>query len=475
VIESTLSSDPRFSDISALRGVRSSIVYPLVAGDHLVGLLSINRVRNPRPYRRADLERASVLASQVLLALENRRLLQSVAVSERLAAIGQVAAGVAHEINNPITCVLANQRFLEDGLKELAGAVGDAATEDQVAAAELLGELLDALADAQSGAGHVRDIVRDMQALARGNDTPTEVDVNDVVRSALRVASANLRERAQVTTDLGRDTEVLANEGRLTQVFVNLLVNAGQAIGKGSEACGTITVTSRRESDRVVIDLADTGPGIPPQDLARLFEPFFTTKGPDAGTGLGLPISRDIVRRLGGELRAASVLGQGATFTVDLPAARPAPDSGVERPGAAHPTVAMPGPSRVDRPRVLFVDDDPAILRAFRRAFQHDHEIVSAANGAQALSVLEQSTAFDAIVCDLIMPELSGMELYRRIRETDPAVARAFVFITGAIERRVVKEFLTGVENRAIEKPLDFGELRRAIESTVGRSSQGPV
>lgn len=333
VIESSLAGDSRFSDIASHRRVRSSIVYPLVSGGHLVGLLNINRVKNPRSYRSCDLERASVLASQILLALENRRLLQTMAVSERLAAIGQVAAGVAHEINNPLACVLANQDYIRTVLEELTGLVGRAGTQGVPDLLALLNDVTEALADAQKGAAHVREIVRDVQALARGDDTPTEVDVNDAIRSALRVASPMLNSCMTVTMDLGRDARVLANEGRLSQVFVNLFVNAAQAMEQ-PERSGEIRVASSRQRDRVVVEVSDTGPGISPENLARLFEPFFTTKSPGAGTGLGLSISRDIVMRFGGELTAASTVGRGATFTVSLPAAdSAAADAGDGRDG----------------------------------------------------------------------------------------------------------------------------------------------
>jgi CheY-like chemotaxis protein len=405
-------------------------------------------------------------------------------MSERLAAIGQLAASVAHEINNPLACVLANQGFLRSGLDELgrkldlaAGAnAGKAAggPGKERAAAEILDELRQVLTDAAEGAASVRNIVRDMRALARSDDSPTEVDINEAIRSALRVTRAEIRHHAKVTTELGADVEVMGNGGRLSQVFINLLVNAAQAIEEKSGVGGEIVVTSRRKADDVIVDVSDSGPGINPASLARLFEPFFTTKGSTAGTGLGLSISRDIVRRYGGELRAVSTLGQGATFMVTLPAAHPVAvsEAGCVQPEG--PVSGIDGSSRTPRPRVLFVEDDVGILRAYERAFRREHEIILAENGVQALAILGSSKEIDAVVCDLLMPEMSGMELYRRIQETDPEVARVFVFVTGSITQKEVQAFLSGVENQVIEKPFDFGELRRAVEGCVSRRRPSP-
>ena len=321
LIEDDLATDPRFSGVQSFDGVRSSIVYPLTAGDRLVGVLNINRVSAPRPFRKQDLERASVLAAQVLLALENRRLLHSVATSERLAGIGQVAASVAHEINNPVACLLASHAFLRAQLEELGhvDARGGGAFVEQVR---------EVLADAEEAATRIRDIVRDMRSLARNEDKPTAIDINEAIRSALRLARAEIRHRATVVTVFGADVDVLGNAGRLSQVLVSLLVKAAQAIGDRPGQSHQIKVVSRREGDRVVAEVSDTGCGILPEHLPRLFEAFFTTKGATSGTGLGLSISRDLVRRCGGELRVQSSTGQGTTFSIELPAAgAPAPDA----------------------------------------------------------------------------------------------------------------------------------------------------
>ena len=486
LIQNDLAADPRFADLQSFNRVRSSIVYPLIAGERLVGVLNINRVSTPRPFRKQDLERASVLASQVFLALENRRLLQSVATSERLAGIGQLAAGVSHEINNPVACVLANHAFLRDRLGEFArfDALFDAGADlptlrrsrEELGGSAFVAEVREVLGEAEEGATRIRDIVRDMRSLARNDEEKaTIVDLNETIRSALRVAGAEIRHRATVVTEFGADVDVLGSAGRLSQVFVNLLVNAAQAIGERAGQSNQIRVVTRREGDRVVAEVSDTGPGILPGHLPRLFEAFFTTKGATTGTGLGLSISRDIVRRCGGELRVESPPGQGAKFSLELPAARAAIEPNAELESGATPGSTSDGQRSRSRFRILFIDDEPSLLRGYERSFGRDHEVVVAEGGSQALAILGQRHDFNMIVCDLMMPDVSGMEVYRRAREAYPELDGTFVFVTGGVTQKDAQAFLRTVGNQVLEKPFDFGSLREIIEVRTAKPAKEPV
>ncbi|HEX2656669.1 MAG TPA: response regulator [Polyangia bacterium] len=325
-----LGGDPRFSDIKDYKRVSSSIVYPLLAGERLVGVLNLNRADPDHPFRRGDVDRASVLASQALLALENSRLLRQMVASERLASIGQLAASVAHEINNPVSYVLSSHEFLHQCLGRLeklgnvlnAEPVGSPAREAwrQAGGAEFLKDVFQATDDLAEGVGRIRNIVFDLRGLARTEDVPVVVDINDALRSALRVAATEIRHRS-VVTDLGPDTLAMGISGRLSQVFLNLLVNAAQAITERNDNNGEIRISTRREGNQVLAEIANNGPPIAPGHLPRIFEPFFTTKSQTVGTGLGLSTSREIVRRLGGEIRVESSAATGTRFTVALPAA----------------------------------------------------------------------------------------------------------------------------------------------------------
>ncbi len=298
--------DRRLGNVSVL-GKTSAIFYPLAVGDRLVGVLCLLRRDNQRIFGRRDLDRAAVLSSHVVLALENGRLACQLAASEQLATLGQVAAGIGHEINNPTAYIQSNLDFVQQQVRALReGKPVD------------LDEMELAIKDANEGAHRISDIVRDMRALSRTDDEAGGwFDLNDAIRSALRIARVETTQRADVQAELVEGLVVKGNPGPVSQVFVNLLVNAAQALAEG-DGRKEIRITARRESDQAVIEVSDTGPGIPPERLQRLFQPFFTTKG--TGTGLGLSISRNIVRRFGGDISVRSVQGDGTVFTVSLPA-----------------------------------------------------------------------------------------------------------------------------------------------------------
>jgi signal transduction histidine kinase len=295
---------PRFAGV---RGdperVRSSIVYPLAAGEQLIGVLNLNRAQSRKPFREADLELASVFASQALLALENVNLLRRLMHAERLAFVGRLAADLSHEVNNPTSFIIANLQYIADNL----GHLGPQAEEVRQSAVEAL-----------EGAQRIRRVVQDMRGMLRG-DEPSRVpiDLNSPIRFALRMTARQL-EGVHVESSLAADVSVLGDEARLGQVFLNLLVNAAQALaGKGDPRVG---VTTERVGDHVRATVWDNGPGIPRRDQGRIFDAFFTTKPGAGGSGLGLSISREIVHRHGGELSVESEEGRGSRFILTLPA-----------------------------------------------------------------------------------------------------------------------------------------------------------
>jgi two-component system NtrC family sensor kinase len=474
LLSGALSQDPSFSDVPSFGRVRSSIVYPLLSGERLLGVLNMSRVGSGRPFRKPDLEHASVLASQIVLALENTRLLQQLAVTERFAAVGQLAAGVAHEINNPVACVIAAHSYLQDRLEDLhrldalvesSGAIGDArALWKDIGGRTLIADMHDALSDAEEAVGRVRDIIGDMRSLARADDVKgTLVDISEPVRSALRVAGAELRHRAVTETHLAAGLEVQGNAGRLSQVFLNLFMNASQAFGDRPLAQNRIVVSSERLDNRVVVRVSDNGPGILPQHLSRIFEPFFSTKEASKGMGLGLSISRDIARAHGGELQVESTPGRGTTFSLILPVAN-VHAVGVEVASQEAPGFAQRRARAAERLRLLFIDDEPAMLRAYERFFGRDYDVVVAADGRQALDILAEGGDFGAIVCDFLMPELTGMEAYRRTLESQPQLADAFVFVTAHVNDKDVRAFVDTVPNKVFEKPLDLEQLKHVID-----------
>jgi len=271
---------------------------------------------------------------------------------------------------------------------------------------------------------------------------------------SINMTMNEIRHRARLVKDLRPVPGVRGTETRLGQVFINLLVNAAQAIASGNTADNEIRVSTATDSRGcAVVRVTDTGPGIAPDVLARIFEPFFTTKPTGVGLGLGLFVCHGIVKGLGGTLTAESPPGAGATFTVTLPPSAMAVE--IQAPAAAPVATAR-------RVRVLAVDDEPHVLRSIQRALG-GHDVTVAECGRDALTRLESDAGFDVILCDLMMDDMTGMDLHARLRARSAELAGRIVFMTGGVFTDGARDFLAGVSNVCIEKPFDVVALRAMI------------
>ncbi len=374
---------------------------------------------------------------------EMRELEARLAIADRMASIGTLVAGMGHEINNPLTYVLANLEWL----KRQRGAVADPK--------EL--ELIDG---ALEGAERIRQVVANLRSFSRTSEGGAgPVEVRPLLESALRLAHNELRHRAAVETRFGAVPRVTAPEGRLGQVFLNLLVNAAQAIPEGQSRDNRVTVTTRTdEAGRAVIEVSDTGMGIEPELLPRIFEPFVTTKPIGAGTGLGLFICRNVVQALGGEIDVRSHPGQGATFRVTLPPAAnqvPAPEV------PAQPAAAPSG----KKLSILVVDDEESILRVMRELLS-GQQVVVAGSGRQAIEQLE-AREFDLVFCDLVMPELTGVEVHERLKALRPGHETRIVFMTGGAFTERTRRFLQESPRQVLLKPFTFAAVQAVLDSAM--------
>jgi signal transduction histidine kinase/DNA-binding response OmpR family regulator len=316
--------DARYSGVERHGRVESSIVYPLVSGERLCGVLCLNRLDRDKPFVKVDLERAAVLASQAVLALDNARLVgelhdriqelqrarAELASGERLRAMGELAASVAHEINNPVSYVLSNTSFLQEFLDELEQS--QAGESEAKLPDQLLMDVRQATLDIGEGALRIRDISADLGRLSRSRNDAL-MDLNQAVHSAIRLSRGKIRSRMEL--NLQPELLVTGNSGRLSQVFINLLINAEQAMNSR----GTIWIETTHGNDTAVARVRDDGPGIAEELLPRLFDPFFSTKAPGDGTGLGLSICRDIVQDHGGTIEVEQSSPDGTTFRLTLP------------------------------------------------------------------------------------------------------------------------------------------------------------
>jgi nitrogen-specific signal transduction histidine kinase len=372
--------------------------------------------------------------------------------SEQLASVGFLAAGVAHEINNPLAYVLANLDCMTGQLTSFRSSV------DPAAMAEVEAEL----ADVRVGAERIRSIVQDLNTFSRGSrpDEMSPLDVKRSIEFALKVAGNEIRHRARIVAELADTPPVLGSEARLAQVFLNLLLSAAHAIPEGAAGGNEVRVVSRAESapSRVVVEISDTGTPIPEQELAHLFEPFYAGKSTGRGSGFGLPISLGTVRAMGGDLSVERRPGAGTLFRVVLPVQ---PRS--RRQAAPKPAPDLPAGGGT----ILVIDDEPRVAAAIQRCLSARHQVSVAASAAEALQQLGGGTRYDAIVCDLMMPDMSGMEFYAELEARLPELAKRVVFMTGGAFTPRAQQFLSRVESRCIGKPIDFAALEAMVAGVM--------
>ncbi|HYG67462.1 MAG TPA: ATP-binding protein, partial [Anaeromyxobacteraceae bacterium] len=399
-----------------------------------------------------------ILPGRRLLVLRDRtehnQLQTRLALADRMVSVGTLAAGVAHELNNPLAYVNANLGFVQEQLARVgelvAGAPG-ATGADRA----LVAQLDEAIHDARDGAERMRSIVRELKIFSRPDeDTVHPVDLAGVLESCIAMAWNEIRHRARLERRLEPVPKVIGGEARYGQVFLNLLVNAAQAIPEGHAGEHVITVATRVAPDgRVAIEVRDTGCGIAPELAGRIFDPFFTTKPPGVGTGLGLSICHSIVAAAGGEIVVESAVGRGSTFRVLLPPAEGVP--------AARPT---PAPAPVARRgRILVVDDEPLVCTVLQRTLGTEHEVVAVDRARAALDLLERGEQFDLVLSDLLMPEMTGMDLHREVRRIDPELSRRVVFLTGGAFTAAARSFLEDESIECVEKPFDLRTIRGVI------------
>jgi CheY-like chemotaxis protein/two-component sensor histidine kinase len=327
-------------------------------------------------------------------------------------------------------------------------------------------ELVEALRDARDGADRVRIIVRDLKTFSRAQeDLRTCVDVQRVLESSLRMAWNEVRHRARLVKQYTPVPAVEANESRLGQVFLNLIVNAAQAIGEGHADKNEIRLRTRSDAlGRVIVEVEDTGPGIGPEVMRRLFTPFFTTKQPGVGTGLGLSICHRIVTGLGGEIVVDSEIGRGTMFRIVLPAASNVAVSEESTPPPVSRVAARRG-------RVLIVDDDPIVGSAVRRIVGSEHDVVTLTSAQEALARISAGERFDVVVCDLMMPVMTGVEFYEELSIKSPEHARRIVFLTGGAFTAKTRQFLDQVPNPRLDKPFEAQDLRALVSEMLSGAS----
>jgi signal transduction histidine kinase/CheY-like chemotaxis protein len=386
-------------------------------------------------------------------------------LADRLSAIGTLAAGAAHEINNPLTYAMINAEYV---LRQLRAIVAEKPPAGRSAfdPSEQVPPLVESLVQALDGMTRIREIVRNLMTFSQGTvETHTLVDVRSVVESSIQMALHEIVHRARLVREMGEVPPVEANEARLGQVFLNLIVNAAQAIPEGDTPKHEVRVVTRTdEAGNAVVEVVDTGAGIPSDVLPRIFDPFFTSKAPDKGVGLGLSISLGTVKALGGTIRVSSHLGRGTAFRVVLPPAKG------WRPTRPAPLRDAPA---VERKRLLVVDDDARVSEALERALSAVTDVEATTDARAVLGRIADGERWDIILCDLMMPDMSGMDLFREVLRVAPDAAACIVFMTAGAFTPRARAFLDGVRNACLEKPFEIAKLRNMIAHAGSRWQSG--
>jgi len=384
---------------------------------------------------------------------ERAQLQEQLLISDRMASVGILAAGVAHEINNPLAVAVGNLDLALQHLEILARTHGEIGG---------LHNIVTEVRESHEAVERIRNVARDLRLFARSdNENHAAVDIQAVIESSLRMAHNEVRHRAKLRTEFAPVPPVAGNESKIGQVLLNLIVNAAQSITEGSIEDNEISVSTALAPDGcVVVTVRDTGSGMSAEVKRKLFSPFFTTKPVGVGTGLGLSICQRIINEIGGTITVESEVGRGSEFTVQL---QPATESSVR---VSAPTIVVESSSR--RGAILAIDDEPSIGILIQKVLD-GHDVMRTTSAEEALEWIAQGMRYDIIFCDLMMPGITGMEFHSRLVQVDPDQASNVIFLTGGAFTSQAHQFLEDVDNLCLDKPFDIFDLWTLVNNRLPR------
>ncbi len=425
------------------------------------------------------------------LRADTQRLHERFAHAEKLTALGTLVAGVGHEINNPLSAMLlsieAARRLV---LPQLEAAHQAAATLRQGRAlcepdlARLSSVLVSERSsrdasrlfdDINAAADAIASIVRDLRIFARADsEEPAElVEIEELIDHAIRLVGREVFQHGLLERDFSAGLpKLVLPRNRVTQVIMNVLINASHAIREVDRPIHRVRVSTRADDDFVAVAVSDTGPGISPDHLGRIFDPFFTTRRNELGTGLGLAISRSILRRIGGDLAVESVHGSGATFLCFLPL--PTRDMLKN----AYKTSTVRARKEVPSKRlssVMLIEDDERVLRSYVRLLHPDYRVIIAQDAADAIGLLESGSSPDAVLMELDLQGSDGRDLLDWLSVHRPALRDSVLIVTAASSKPEYAEFLRNYQGMLLHKPATGTELLQAVESTLSRNVSSAV
>ena len=319
----------------------------------------------------------------------------------------------------------------------------------------------------EEGSFRIRDIVKDLSDLARSKDNPNEIiDIRQVVESTIKIAANEISHRAKLHTDFQSVSPVQGDRSKLSQVILNLLMNAAQSISAGRVDENSITIRIFEKEQKICLEIRDSGKGINAEDLSHIFDPFFTTKEVGQGTGLGLSISRQIITDHGGEIEAESKEGEDTVFRISLPASQELVSERDQKLTAKDEQAPEPkvySNDSISRARILLIDDEPMVLNIIKELLSLSHDVMTADNAEIAIELLEKDASYDVIICDLMMPRVSGMEFYEIIKSRWPELARRTAFSTEGAFAKEAQIFVDLVTQPIIAKPPTLEQLLKVV------------
>ena len=400
-----------------------------------------------KPLVPEELRRRLVIAEAHVRRARRRATQAELRQADRVATVAQLAVGVAHEVNNPLAAVLSNLQVLA---QELRRVYGDDA-ERLEAAKELVAEAIE-------GSERVRSIISDLRTFARDSGgVHRSVSLAGVVETAVGLARNDLRHRARLEVLISPAPEVVADERLLVQAFLNLLISFSLVLPEGDAASRSVRVeVGTTEDGRAFVLVAGAGPRIEPHELGRALDPYSPT-----GAGLHLSVCQNVIASMGGHIEVPPDISGLRAFRVTMPAAQEKVET-IPVP----PTVASDGPA--EGLRVLVIDDEALVARSLRRALR-GHDVTIAGGGQRAIEIFAGGQTFDVVLCDLMMPDLSGMELFDRVQKEHPTMARRFVFMTGGAFTARARAFLERVPNHRIDKPFEVALVREIVREVGAR------
>ena len=383
---------------------------------------------------------------------EKQELEEKAQVTSRLAAVGEMAAGIAHEINNPLTGVIGFPQIL-------------------LAKQNVPDDVKEDIKIIEEGSRRVADIVRRLLTFARqSKPVKVEANLNELIDNTLK-----LREYVLKTNNIEGITKfdpelpwLIVDPGQLQQVFINLIVNAEQAMKK-SHGRGTLTISTEKIANAIRITFQDDEPGIKKEIIGRLFEPFFTTKDPGEGAGLGLSLSRSIILEHYGKISVVSEFGHGATFIVELPLHDP-----TQLEAATQMNQTKETPTVNKKGRILVVDDEPGVRELLGKVMtEMGHSVDVISDAGSAMKIIDAGTIYDVILSDIRMPGMNGVDLCSLIIRKIPEMKNRIIVITGDVMGADIKAFLNTNKLAYLAKPFDIKVLKKQVQAIVNATSSG--